>query len=331
MSQRILITGAAGKVGTNLIRRLTERGHQVRALDLPTAPIEARLKAFSPETIAGDFADPDVCARAVDGVDAVVNLASIRHFIPNQAHFEIDTIGTYNMLVAAARGGTVKRFVQASSAVSYGPALYEPVDEDHPQRPNNTLGLTKVTAEVMCKAFGAEYGLPTVRLRFAWVLAGPDFLNVPFRFAPVLQRARQTKGQPGGAEALSRLEALAAQGEERLLAVSSPDGRPWLSQFVDIRDLVSHIGLVLEHPAAVGEAFNVTSVGPVSSTAGAPYLADRIGLPCDDVTMPVASTANISWTKSRLLLGYTPEFDFFRSVDDALRMRAGEEIGVVPL
>jgi len=331
VSQRILITGAAGKVGANLARRLTERGHRVRALDLPTAPIESRLKPFDPEIVAGDFADPDVCARAVDGVDAVVNLASIRHFIPNAAHFEIDTLGTYNILVAAAKTGNVKRFVQASSTVSYGPPLYEPIDEQHPQRPNNTLGMTKVTAEVLCEGFRAEHHLPTVRLRFIWVLAGQDFLNVPFRFTPVLQRARQANGKPGAAEALSRLEALAAQGDERLLAVTDPDGRPWTSQFVDIRDLVSHIEIVLEHPAAVGEAFNVTSLAPVSYTTGAPYIAERIGLPSDEVTMPFASTTHASGTKSKLLLGYDPQFDFFRSVDDAVRMRDGEDIGVVTL
>jgi UDP-glucose 4-epimerase len=331
---RVLVTGAAGKLGSNLVRRLTERGHQVRALDLADSPTWYRLKPFEPEVVAGDFADPEVARRAVEGVDAVVNLASIGHFARDNAHFfTTDTVGTYNLLDGAVKAGTVGRFVQASSFVSYGPSLYEPVDEHHPQRPNNTLGMTKLTAEVMCETFRAEHKLPTVRLRFTWVHAGLDFLNVPFRFTAILRRARHaaSAGTPGASEALARLEELAKEGEERLMVVRGPDGRSWTLHLVDIRDLVSLVEAVLVHPSAVGEAFNVAPPSPISYEAGAPYLAGKLGLPCDDVTMPMSSTTHLSQAKSRLLLGFVPQYDFFRSVDDALRMRGGEDVGVVPL
>src|SRR2546422_145568 len=92
---RVLVTGAAGKLGSTLVRRLTERGHPVRALDLADSPTWYRVTPFEPEVVGGDFADPAVARGAVDGVDAVVNLASIGHFARDNAHFfTTDTVGT---------------------------------------------------------------------------------------------------------------------------------------------------------------------------------------------------------------------------------------------
>ena len=91
------------------------------------------------------------------------------------------------------------------------------------------------------------------------------------------------------------------------------------------------IEAVLAHPAAVGEAFNVASPSPVASDVAAPHLARVLGLPYEDVMMPVAMSVDVSTAKARALLGWTPEYDWFRSVDDAVRMERGEDVGVVRL
>lgn len=334
MGKLILVTGAAGKLGSNVVRRLAERGYRVRALVLPDDPLESRLRPFDPQIVRGDMADAPAAEAAVAGVDGVVHLASIGHVARDHAHFfTTDTVGTYNLVQAAARCGTARRFVQASSFVSYGPSVYEPVDEHHPQRPNNTLGLVKLAAEQMCEEAGREHALPTVRLRFTWVFGGLDFLNVPFRLAPVLRRARQAanEGLAGAKEAVAKLEGLSAGGDERLVAVRDQRGKSWTMHVVDVRDLVALVEVVLEHPSAVGEAFNVASPAPISYEQGAPYLATAIGLPCDAVELPLESTVHLSTAKARSLIGWTPRYDYFASVDDAVRMRDGEDIGVVRL
>jgi UDP-glucose 4-epimerase len=87
----------------------------------------------------------------------------------------------------------------------------------------------------------------------------------------------------------------------------------------------------LEYPAAVGEAFNVTGPAPFSYDVGAPYVARALGIPCDEMTMPFLATVHLSTAKSRSLLGFVPRYDFLTSVDDAVRMQRGEDIGVVRL
>lgn len=328
---KVLVTGAAGKLGSNLTRRLREKGHDVRALVLPNDQYASRVKPFGAEMMEGDFFDEAVADRAVDGVDAVVNLASIGHYAKDDRHFYVtDTVGTYNLLWAAKKQGGLKRFVQASSLVSYGPTLYEPMDETHPQRPNSALGATKLTAEVICNEMQAEHGIPTVRLRFTWVHAGPDFLNFQMRHPGMLNRAKGAAGRglAGAAEAVAKIEGLS---DEYVIGARDPDGAAWKSHTVDIRDLVSLIEVVLEHPAASGEAFNVASPEPIMYDVAGPYLAKALGKQYAEVAMPNKMSVHVSTAKARALLGWQPKYDWFASVDDAVKMERGEDIGVVRL
>jgi nucleoside-diphosphate-sugar epimerase len=329
---KVLVTGAAGKLGSNLTRRLREGGHEVRALLLPNDQYASRVKPFEPEIMEGDFFDEGVADRAVAGVDAVVNLASIGHYAKDDRHFYVtDTVGTYNLLWAARKQqGGLKRFVQASSLVSYGPTLYEPMDETHPQRPNSALGATKLTAEVICNEMQAEHGIPTVRLRFTWVHAGLDFLTYQMRHQGMLGRAKGAAGRnmPGAAEAVARIEGLS---DDYVIGARGPSGNTWKSHTVDIRDLVTFIETVLVHPAASGEAFNVASPEPTRYDVAGPYLARALGKQYVEVAMPSEMSVHVSTAKARALLGWQPKHDWFASVDDAVRMERGEDIGVVRL
>jgi nucleoside-diphosphate-sugar epimerase len=327
---KVLVTGAAGKLGSNLTRRLREGGNEVRALVLPNDQYASRVKPFEPEIVEGDFFDLAVAERAVEGVDAIVNLASIGHYARDDQHFYVtDTVGTYNLLWAARKQG-LKRFVQASSFVSYGPNLYEPVDETHPQRPNTSLGATKLTAEVICNEFQAEHGIATVRLRFTWVHAGTDFLTYQMRHQGMLNRAKgaAARNAPGAAEAVAKIEGLS---DDYVIGARGPSGKVWKSHTVDIRDLVGFIETVLVHPAASGEAFNVASPEPTRYDVAGPYLARALGKQYVEVAMPSEMSVHLSTAKARALLGWQPKHDWFASVDDAVRMERGEDIGVVRL
>lgn len=119
-------------------------------------------------------------------------------------------------------------------------------------------------------------------------------------------------------------------GEEQLVALTDADGRPWVSHPTDVRDVVQGTLLALEAEAAVGEAFNVLGPAPVASTMAAPYLAERLHVPWRTVVVPFRQAYEISTAKARSVLGYRPQIDFFRAVDDGLAMDRGEQIGVVP-
>src|SRR5687768_13398910 len=116
---KILVTGATGKVGSRLARRLAARGDQVRAL--VRDPVRAReLLGDSIELAPGDLLDVSSLAAAVQGVDAVVHCAAFfRGATPEQAH-AVNDLGTQN-LAHAAVAAKVKRFVFTSTGLVYGP------------------------------------------------------------------------------------------------------------------------------------------------------------------------------------------------------------------
>jgi dTDP-L-rhamnose 4-epimerase len=136
MSERILITGGAGFIGSHLARRLLQEGHEVRALDRldPQVHPERERPAYldeEVELIKGDVRDPAAVAEAVDGVDAVVHLAA--RVGVGQSMYEIadycsvNTVGT-GVLLEALLENPVGRLVVASSMSVYGEGLYRDAD-----------------------------------------------------------------------------------------------------------------------------------------------------------------------------------------------------------
>lgn len=114
----VLVVGATGLVGGMVVRRLVERGEQVRAMTRPGAEVAA-LTAAGVEQVSGDFADPDSLRRAVAGVDAVVATAnSARPRLPHDTVATIEFSG-YPTLVAAAADEGVGRFVYVSAQIAH--------------------------------------------------------------------------------------------------------------------------------------------------------------------------------------------------------------------
>jgi nucleoside-diphosphate-sugar epimerase len=142
---RILITGATGKVGSRLAKRLAHRGDRVRALvrdprraaDLPGAGIEL---------VQGDLLDVGSLGPAVHGVDAVVHCAAFfRGATPEQAH-AVNDLGT-QQLARAARAASVKRFIFTSTGLVYGSNGGRLAGEDDPCAPTAAYPVSKLAAE----------------------------------------------------------------------------------------------------------------------------------------------------------------------------------------
>lgn len=338
----VLVTGATGKIGCNTIRALLARGDTARALVMPDDPTKGRLAQFDSsklEVVHGDIAEEDVAPRAIEGVDRIVHLASNGHFARNDAHFyTTDVNGTYHLMRAAAMAQPqVKRVVFASSFVSYGPARFYPLTEDHPQLPNTPLGVVKLSMEKIAGMFGASNGLPTTALRFSWVMAGEDALNVHFRIKGMLGRLRSQKQptperQAGAEAAIARLARYENDGQECLVIMrDSTSRKSWAMHLVDVRDVVQMILLCLDRPQAAGEAFNVCAPAPVTYERGAAYVAKALGLPTIEIEVPWLQAEEVSAAKGRALVGYNPKYDFFAMIDSGLAYRRGEDIGIASL
>jgi len=170
---RVLVTGGAGFIGSNLTEALLERGHLVRVLDnFSTGKRENLIfdrtyPLF--EVIDGDVRDLPACQKAMKGIDYVFHQAaipSVQRSIENPvASHSVNVDGTLNVLVAARDEG-VKRWVYASSSSVYGDTPSLPKNEEMPSHPLSPYALQKFVGEGYGQLFYRLYGLETVSLRY---------------------------------------------------------------------------------------------------------------------------------------------------------------------
>jgi len=212
---KILIAGGAGEVGKHLVQDLTDRGHNVRVLD------RAEKTKGLRNAIRGDLSDPELVRAAVEGVDAIVNLAWSFADDP-QVIFGEDIRGHVNLLEAACTH-KVSRFIYTSTATVYGKAVHHPVTEAHPcliadaRKPLYALG--KYTAEELCRYYFKARGLPTTVLRFWWAFGatiGGSNLRDLIRKAAKNQPLEMVQGAGGAFLTMADL------GRAILLAASKP-------------------------------------------------------------------------------------------------------------
>ncbi len=328
----ILITGATGRVGSRLARKLVERGEHVRTLHLPDDPLVEPIRRLGVECIPGDISRYEDVARAADGVDTVFHLAALILFYPKDRPilWNVNIQGTYHVLEAAARlGKRPLRLVFASSDQAYpGPAArYRPTDETHPCLPNTFYGMSKVVGEEMTKFYGrTEKDVNITVARFTHN-EGPEELIDPNGFFAhrlffVNGRLRYLKGMgstdPKVLETIKTLEPLAAP-DEPLLLPRDRDGNPLLQELTDTRDIVEGLLLILDRKEAIGETFNLTPPSIVNMAEFIPYMAKVTGRRYVEACLAIdPPNCHLSGAKARTLLGYQPQHTMFDMIDWAV-------------
>jgi UDP-glucuronate 4-epimerase len=179
-----LVTGAAGFIGSSLADRLLSEGWQVRGVDCFTPYYDRERKQSS---IRGAQSHPgfrlfdaDLLTTdlepLLDGVDVVFHQAAQ----PGVRLSWADGFSTYNdlnvnltqRLLEASRHSSISRFVYASSSSVYGQAPRWPTAEPDETRPHSPYGVTKLAGEMLCGAYAANFGVPTVALRY-FTVYGP--------------------------------------------------------------------------------------------------------------------------------------------------------------
>ena len=173
--QKILVTGGAGFIGSNLCEALLGEGHEVRCLDnFATGKIENLLPLLQqyPERfrlIVGDIRNPEDCRRAVEGMEYVLHeaaLGSVPRSVNDPATTnEVNISGFLNMLIASRDAG-IRRFVYAASSSTYGNSESLPKVEEIIGRPLSPYAVTKYVNELYADGFARTYGMETIGLRY---------------------------------------------------------------------------------------------------------------------------------------------------------------------
>lgn len=268
---RSLVTGATGFLGSHLVQALLARGDEVLAAVRPGSDRAALVKQGA-RCVDAPLGDPVALARAAHGVDRLYHCAALASDYGPWADFEATNVaGTAHVLEAARRAG-VGRLVHVSTTDVYG-YPDQPVDETAPMVVRGwPYGDTKIQAERLVWRAWREHGQPVAVIRPANIW-GPRSTTFVLEILELLRQGAMLHLDGG----------------------RHPAGLCWVGNVVDAMLLAG------EHPAAVGEAFNVTDGAPTTWAEYVGALARIAGvrepwlrLP-REVAMPVATLLERSW------------------------------------
>jgi nucleoside-diphosphate-sugar epimerase len=200
-TKRIIVTGGSGKAGHWIIKHFIEQGYDVINVDTRRPAIALCRTIVADLTNLGQvmtsFSPHNTGNRAP--YDGVVHMAAIpRPFDnPNEEVFRVNSLTTYNVLEACGLLG-IRKAVVASSESSYGICFankffapqYLPIDEAHPQLPEDTYGLTKVVNEATAAMFHRRDGTQIISFRIGNVVCPEDYAGIKARFAHPEDRLR---------------------------------------------------------------------------------------------------------------------------------------------
>ncbi len=314
-NNNILITGGAGFIGSALCEYFLAQDNNVVCLDNFLTGHRSNIEPFIANKnfhfIEGDIRDPEICRKAMDGVDYVFHqaaLGSVPRSIENPARTnEININGSLNMLIAA-RDARVKRFVYASSSSVYGDAPGLPKVEDAIGEPLSPYAVTKLVNEKYARVFSDIYDIETVGLRYFNVFGRRQDPNgayaavIPKWVKLMIEHERPViNGDGSYSRDFTYIENVVHANEQAALA---PLPGPTPSSHTS--PLTSHVyNIAFGGNTTLNELFtilrdNLTKYDPKIEKLDPVYGPKRPG----DIPHSLASIE-----KARELLGYQPQYD----------------------
>lgn len=288
---RVLFTGGSGKAGRHVVPYLAAAGHQILNVDL------VPLNAAGVADLIADITDLGQVysamrshigmesmetGRGAQVFDAVVHFAAVPRILiaPDSETYRVNTMGTYNVIEAAAKMG-VKKIIIASSETTYGVCFsegqtdpaYLPLDEDYDVNPMDSYGASKVVNEVTARAFARRFGIDIYALRIGNVMEPQDYAAFPDYAANPAQRRR--------------------------IAFS----------YIDARDLGQMVDLCLARDGLGYQAFNVSNDNNSVPQPNSQLLAEFFpNVPLKRAVSEVE--ALFSSAKAKAVLGFAPKFNY---------------------
>lgn len=318
-SNRILVTGATGKVGQAFMRRLLKNAafdsFEIRAL--------CHNRMLNPEEriepVRGSIDDRETVENIMSGVTHVLHLATCKE-TPAQI-MDVAVKGLFWLLESCRTSPTFRQFIMIGGDASVGHFVYPhpiPVTEEQKRTAYpGCYALSKVLEEVMLEQYYVQYDLNGCCLRAPWIMEKDDFrCHLSF--------GRDVFGAPKWRELVGEEKADEYALAHTVPVMLDPEGRPVKRNFVHVDDLSSSILAALDHPGARQQMFNICMDEPVDYREAADYLAESRGFPSVDVETPFYSTW-LDNSKAKFLLGWRAEYDLRKLIDASWEYRRGED------
>ncbi|HZH68621.1 MAG TPA: SDR family oxidoreductase [Chitinophagales bacterium] len=299
--EKILVTGGAGFIGSNIVEKLLYIGYKVRVLDNLSTGKQANIDLFNDhpnyEFIKGDITNFEDCQKACKGISAITHQAALGS-VPRSIEYPLATndsnvTGFINMLHAANKEG-IKRFVYASSSSVYGDEPNLPKVEERIGKPLSPYAATKYTNEVFADVFAKTYGMEPIGFRY-FNIFGPR-QDPDGQYAAVI---------PLFAKALINNKSPFINGD-------GEQSRDFT--YVDNAVQANILGLTTKNPEATNQIYNIALGERFTINELFLSIRDLIGNDIEAIhRAPRAgdvrdSLANIS--KAKKLLGYEPTHKF---------------------
>lgn len=296
---KVLVTGGAGFIGSHLVDRLLEAGHEVVVIDDLSTGRQQNLNPKAQFTKA-DIADYDAIAPQFAGVEAVFHLAarariqpSIQHPLQSNAS---NITGTLNVLWAAKNAG-VKKVIYSASSSAYGDQPTLPLKESMAPKPKSPYALQKWVGERYCALFDELYELSTVSLRYFNVYGLRQLVDGPYATVIGIFLDQVAEGKP---------MTIVGDGEQR-------------RDFTYVSDVVEANLLAWQKDVRSGEVINIGtgknySVNELAGLIGGP----TINLP----PRPGETKVTLAQvTKAKKLLGWEPKITLEEGVAELKQLQ----------
>lgn len=322
---RILITGITGRIGGNLAAQLVEQGHQVRGLVWPKDPRIEKFKDLDLELIEGSLTKYEDVKQVCEGMDVIYHLgAAFQGGGPFQDtdYFDINIRGTFHMLKAAEANDNLKQFIFASTDAQYAKyppeGMDKPITEDGmPSEATGWYALSKSMGEELCNGYWRTSHLPVTILRFSMVVGAGEILDFRQFYLSKMKDRPDLQN--------------VWKGEERLLLLKDMKGRTYKKHIADVRDIVHGCICALGKTEAAGQTIQLGGPRPFTWDEAVPYLSQRLDIPYQEATLHGPPTFyEFDLTKAKELIGFNPQYDIIRMIEDALAFREGKTIDVLP-
>lgn len=310
IEKKILVTGATGKVGRAFINAFLEDPKQkgtIRAL--------CHKRSLNPnnrlEIIHGSISDKATVQMAMKGVTHVVHLATPKE--DPETIMDVAIKGLFWLLESCRQTSSFERFILIGGDACVGHYFYpykNPINEQQPYAAYpGCYALSKVLEETMLQQYFVQYNLDGTCLRAPWIMQGNDLKRH-------LTFGKHVFGVPEWHKMVDSKTAAEYQKHHIIPLMCDTNGNPMKRNMVHLNDLVTAIGISLDHIEAKQQLFNIAMNQPFDYGKAANYLLKTRKIKSVELESKYHSTW-LDNTKAKFLLGWRPVYGLKQMIDEA--------------